>query len=107
MSLDVGLNAIVETNVFDWNITHNLTSMANAAGIYKHLWRPDELGITVAVDLIEPLKIGLKELESSPDDFRKFNPENGWGNYENLVGFVKNYLESCINYPDAKIWISR
>ncbi len=26
--------------LYDSNITHNLCAMAEAAGIYKHLWRP-------------------------------------------------------------------
>ena len=30
------------------NITHNLGKMAEEAGIYKHLWRPEEIGITKA-----------------------------------------------------------
>src|SRR6266496_3980933 len=41
------------------NITHNLNTMADAAGIYKHLWRPEELGITKAGELIAPLAAGL------------------------------------------------
>lgn len=34
------------------NITHNLNSMAGAAGIYQHLWRPEEVGVTKARQLI-------------------------------------------------------
>ena len=46
MSLDVWLNAVVKTQVFSANITHNLGKMADEAGIYKALWRPDEVEIT-------------------------------------------------------------
>ena len=39
-----------ETNeVYSANITHNLNTMADEAGIYKHLWRPDEIKITKAL----------------------------------------------------------
>lgn len=93
--------------VFDYNITHNLNQMADAAGIYKYLWRPDEINISKAGQLIEPLKIGLKELEDNPEKYKALNPANGWGNFEGLVNFVKSYLSACIQYPDADIELSR
>jgi len=57
-----------ETNeVFDYNITHNLTDMAEAAGIYRALWRPEEIDINTASQLIPILADGLNKLLSSPD----------------------------------------
>jgi hypothetical protein len=106
MSLDVDLFYKKES-VFDYNITHNLNTMADHAGIYKYLWRPDELGITKAKQLIEPLSIGLHVLEINQEYFKSFNPENGWGDYGGLVRFVKEYLAACKEYPKATIEISR
>ncbi|HBO4166783.1 TPA: hypothetical protein L4T92_001377 [Pseudomonas aeruginosa] len=106
MSLDVYL--IVEDNcVFDWNITHNLNTMAGAAGIYQHLWRPDEIGLTKAHELIEPLSNGLKSLTDSPSRFDEYRPGNGWGSYAGLVEFVARYVEACRKYRDADIRVSR
>lgn len=97
-----------ETNeVYSANITHNLGKMADAAGIYQHLWRPEEINITEAKDLIEPLTIGLKKLKDSPEHYKQFNASNGWGLYEHFVPFVENYLNACIEYPEATIGISR
>lgn len=93
--------------LYDANITHNLNAMAEAAGIYKHLWRPDEIGITKASQLIEPLRVGLAALESDPEKFKALNPPNGWGNYRGLVGFVRNYLFACEQDPDADVSVSR
>ena len=93
--------------VFHANITHNLGKMANEAGIYQALWKPEEIGITHASQLIEPLKIGLSQLERFPDHFKQFNPENGWGDYEGLADFVCEYLEACLKYPEARIEVSR
>lgn len=107
MSLDVSLIALRPVEVFDYNITHNLAAMAIAAGIYKHLWRPDELGITRAVYLIEPLEAGLATIIASRESLEKLNPENGWGDYNNLLQFVANYLEACKGNPDAEIRVSR
>ncbi len=93
--------------LYEANITHNLNIMAEKAGIYKHLWRPEELGITKAKELIIPLADGLKELELKPEYFRQFNAENGWGIYENLAQFVREYLDACKKSPDATLRISR
>ena len=103
MSLDVTLTAVRPTEVFSGNITHNLGKMAEAAGIYQCMWRPEELNITKAQDLIVPLALGLSKLKSNPDEFRQYDSPNGWGKYENLVNFVEQYLQACIANPDANV----
>ena len=93
-----------ETKVLYWaNITHNLSKMANQAGLYTALWRPEEAGFETAKDITGILEEGLTRLKRDPDFFRVYNPPNGWGNYDGLVRFVENYLEACRKYPDAKI----
>lgn len=89
------------------NITHNLNRMADAAGIYQHLWRPEELGIRKAGELIEPLTTGLSKLKSSPDHYKQFNPKNGWGDYAGFVDWVERYLTACKEFPDGNISVSR
>ena len=105
VKFEQGENEINE--VYSANITHNLNNMAGEAGIYEHLWRPDEIKITKAKELIEPLRQGLHNLKSDPERYKKFNPENGWGSYDGLVKFVENYLNACYEYPDADVEVSR
>lgn len=93
--------------VYSRNITHNLTKMADAAGIYNCLWRPDENGFEKAAQLIEPLKRGLERLRANPELFTVHNPSNGWGSYEGLLDFVGDYLEACVRYPEAIVRVSR
>lgn len=93
--------------VYDANITHNLNTMAGVAGIYMPLWRPEEIGIDTAEQLIEPLEKGLAELRADPDKYKVYNPDNGWGNYDLLVRFVENYLDACKTHPKAKVDVSR
>lgn len=93
--------------VFSANITHNLNRMAVEAEIYQHCWRPDEIGITHAKQLIEPLAAGLASLEKEPDLFKKFNPANGWGDYHGFLAFVRAYLRACRDYPAAEVRVSR
>lgn len=107
MSLDVSLTRVQPTQVYSANITHNLGAMAEAAGIYQHLWRPEEIGITKARQLIEPLKQGLERLKSEPEKFEKYNSPNGWGMYEHFVPFVENYLKACEEFPDSEVSANR
>lgn len=123
MSLDVTLNSPTETEILCYhcgethkereslytaNITHNLTEMANKAGIYKALWRPEEIEENLkAKDIIGLLEKGLLELKSNPDYFKQFNSPNKWGMYEHFVPFVEDYLNSCKEFPESIISVSR
>lgn len=122
MSLDVCLKSAVPINkkcphcgsdyseyeiLYDANITHNLGKMAKEAGVYYAIWRPEEIGIKEAGSLIGLLEDGLNKLESNPEFFKRFNPDNGWGTYGTLVLFVREYLVHCREYPESLIEVSR
>jgi hypothetical protein len=98
-----GLRHGGRADVYDANITHNLTGMAREAGIYQHLWHPDEIGIVKASQLIEPLEAGLALLRSDPPRFEKHNAPNGWGLYKHFVPWVEAYLDACKANPDADV----
>jgi hypothetical protein len=86
------------------NITHNLGEMADKAGMYVALWHPEQLAETPkASDIIPLIEKGLADLKARPDYFRKFNPKNGWGSYEGLVGFAEEYLEALKKDPTAGV----
>lgn len=103
MSLDVYL----EKTVYRSNLTHNLGKMADAAGIYGALWRPDENGIWTAQELIQPLSEGLAKLIADPDKFKKYDSPNGWGMYQHFVPFVSQYLAACVTNPEASVRVCR
>ena len=107
MSLDVSLIQSMPTEVFTQNITHNLTNMAAEAGIYEILWRPDEIGIIKAKQIIEPLRTGLALMKADPTRFEKFNPSNNWGSYSVFIPWLENYLAACEQYPEADVRVSR
>ena len=108
MSLDVYLRCEhCGSSLYDRNITHNLGKMAGEAEIYEALWRPEEIGITHAHQLLSPLSEGLARLTKDPAKYKAFNPENGWGDYDVLVGFVTDYLLACGKNPNAKVEASR
>lgn len=93
--------------VYDANITHNLTTMADAAGIYKACWRPEEIGVTKAKELIPLLREGLAKLRADPAKYEAFNASNGWGLYKHFVPWVEQYLAACEENPEADVSVSR
>lgn len=97
----------VQSPLFEANITHNLGRMATEAGIYEHVWRPEEIGINHARELTEPLRSGIERMKADPARFRRFDSSNGWGLYEHFLPFLERYLEACENYPDAEVRASR
>ena len=96
-----------EERVYSANITHNLNRMAGEAGIYKELWRPEEVGITQAKQLIEPLRRARAALLDNSARFEPFAPESGWGTYGGLVKFVVDYLAACEKFPEAMVTVCR
>jgi len=88
---------------FSANITHNLNNMADEAGIYKMLWRPEENEISCAKQLIDPLEGAIKMMKDDPRRFKRHDPENGWGSYDDFIPWLEELLEACKKYPEAKI----
>lgn len=104
MSLDVGLCH----RVFEATITHNLQDMADAAGLYEPCWRPENLYISRAGELIPLLKAGLIQLKAmDAATIAALTPGNLWGTHADLVRFVEAYLAACKDHPDAYIDVSR
>lgn len=89
-----------QPELFHGFVTHNLGSMARAAGIYEVLWR---CKYQKARELIEPLTVGLRLLMSDPKRFKYYDSPNGWGTYYNLVSFVRDLGQACEEHPDADI----
>ena len=101
------VHKIKEEDVYNNNITHNLGEMAKEAGIYYHVWRPDEIDIIKASELIKPLEDALCIMKEQPKRFKKHDSPNGWGLYENFVPWLESYLDACKDYPDSIISVSR
>lgn len=101
MGLDVELIDADGEIIFSANITHNLTAMADAAGIYDAVWRPGEVGITKAGQLVNPLEAGLTQMQAEPARFEQFNAANGWGKLRQFVPWLQDYLNACRKHPEA------
>lgn len=93
--------------LYEANITHNLGAMAREAGIYETVWRPEEVGVTKARQLIEPLTKAVEEMRADPQRFKAHNSPNGWGLYEHFLPWLERYLAACREHPDADVSVSR
>lgn len=95
------------TTVFSRNTTHNHGGIADAVGCYKACWRPDEVGITKASQLIEPLEAALTLLVNNPGDYKHLEPDNGWGSVAQFTEFVREYLAACREHRGANVDVWR
>lgn len=86
------------------NITHNLGKMAsnvltpNGITLYSLLWRPEETNLLTkdncpTKSYIENVVAATTILGLHPEDYEKFNPENGWGSYKQLLKFCESYCK--------------
>jgi len=107
MSLDISLSRMQPSEIWSYNVTHNLGPMAEAAGVYRCMWRPEEIGIVYAHQMIDPLRAGLEMLERDRDRMIALNPSNGWGSYDGLVRAAREYLAACVANPDATVGVDR
>ena len=120
MSLDVSLYEIKKIEcecwkihkikwdwIRDYNITHNLNKMAEEAGLYYVLRRPEEIWVSMWKEALPLLEKWLKKLIAHPNKYKKLNPENGWWDYEWLVEFVKEYIFQVKENPDCMVSVSR
>ena len=93
--------------VWKRHITHNLTEMADHVRIdnttlYLLLWRPIESGYSfVTKEYVYYLNECLELLIYDKDELVKYNPENGFGNYNTLLDFVKSLVD-CLNGIDVE-----
>lgn len=104
MSLDFNLMKRIPTCVFDANYTHNVTDMWRLAGVYDALYNSEG---KLAGEILNELKAGLHIMVTSPDEFKKLNPDNGWGSYESAVPWLRKVIEACEENPDTVIEISK
>ena len=117
MSLDISFSktrccpncgtALDQSEIHSQNITHNLNRMADAAGIYKCLWRPDENGFDTAGQLIEPLAFAIEQMKCYPERFDAYNASNGWGTREQFIPWLEELYSFCLSNPDTTISVSR
>ena len=96
----------------DWNFTHNTSCMIYAVlkdALGELPPDPEESGTTVrwwehlngmsGPEGAAYLHAIITGLEADPDRFRAMNPENGWGNYDDLVKVLRDMRDRVPEWP--------
>ena len=104
MSLDISVNAVIETTVISKNITHNLNKMWREAKIYDALYNFQDMEVKEILPILEK---GYEELVKYPDKYKKFNSPNGWGTYNQAILWLEELIEEMRKYPNGIIDISK
>ena len=105
MSLDITISTKCCGAQLHWqNITHNLRTMAEQAGIGNALWSPGE-GMTASElgKILEPAMVVMYEY---PDRFKAFDAANGWGTYDDFMPWLEKLLTACNEHPNAVVTAS-
>jgi|SRR6266852_4906709 len=50
-----------------------------------------------------PLAEGAQRMQAEPERYRAMNPENGWGDYEGALEFLRDLAEACKTHSRAVI----
>lgn len=90
----------LEVELFWRHMTHKGRDIAIEAGLYKPIWRPGELGVQYANELIGYLTKGLEVLQVMD----KRSPSSALPMM--IIGFVEEYLEACKEYPIARVRVT-
>ncbi len=104
MSLGVNLENVCphcghsETEEITDGITYNLMPMFRAAG-----WDHNDYDGWSGEEMLPIAKEVLAKLVADPDEFREFNPPNGWGTYEDAVWFFDALTSACERCPKYKL----
>ena len=98
---DIKLNTYETDEFWTGNMTHNLGKMAGHVNttegltLYDLLWEPAEHGFSIVnQEWIEGIMLGYLEVRKRKKELLKYNPPNGWGSYEVLLGFMSDLVRA-------------
>jgi hypothetical protein len=111
MSLDISLTVKADTGnsetenieVYSANITHNLSSMAQAVGVYDATW--GAYGKDASTSMI-PVVIAIQRLKDDPARYDEYSASNEWGTRDQFIAFLSRFLTACEMHPNATIHTS-
>lgn len=95
-----------KTESHDFSFTHNTNKMIHSAMEWDSDHKPwfDVLhGLTAWAGAIF-LQTIIKQLEKNPAKFRAMNPANGWGDFDSLLGVLRDMHQAGSTTNNAASW---
>jgi hypothetical protein len=103
MSYDIYLminTGIEEAEVkYVGNITYNIAPMVKKACGMTFL----DMEGKIATEVAQILKKGMVAMIERPEEFEALNPDNGWGNFEDLLSYMKLFWSLCRKHPSCVV----
>lgn len=99
----VDYSDVPHTNGGMINITSNLASMFDSLPIG---YLPDNEGKKLR-DLIPKLTDSIIELNTHPEEYKKYEAPNGWGTIKGAKRFLWELNNLCLAYPDCYLVVDR
>lgn len=87
-------------DLWSGNVTHNLVPMWQKAGVYEALYKNDG---KKAKDVLAVVEQGYKDMLKNKETYVALNPENGWGDFDGALKFIREFYEACVQYPESII----
>jgi hypothetical protein len=93
MSLDIYITAKREVDIYERNVTYNLAKMYyKCIDKEKGFRKLDGMNCKEALPIVEN---AIRDMLVNADEYRKLNPENGWGSYEGLLATLQEMRNCC------------
>ena len=87
------------------NMTSNIRPMYDKAfGVND--WK-DVVDGRRAGSVVQEIFLAYDEMKSNPKEYKKLNPENGWGDYEGALEYLYKLLRESCQWPECTIYIHR
>ena len=83
---------------FEFNSTYNLTPMFDAAG-----FRMRDFNGKTGAEVAPILAAAVAVMESDPAKFRAFDSPNGWGTYDQIMPYLREFLAAVDAHPTAMV----
>lgn len=58
-----------------------------------------------AAEVMLRVKVAIERMLAAPEQYRKLQPDNGWGDYEGAVDVLQRLLTKCHRYPTATVMV--
>jgi len=91
MSYDISVIKVVHSSNYTYNICEMFNQALNQLQTEKLLpkYYTDWTDVFMFKDNNNELTLLIKELKSKPEYYKKYNPENGWGDYTTALEWIE------------------
>ncbi len=103
MSVSLSIIAKREVEIYETNITYNLSKMYYKA-IDEKLGLKKLKGLTCK-EVLPIINNAIKDMIDKKEEYEKMNPKNGWGSYDGLLKTFKEICEVCEENLDGIFYI--